>query len=63
MQFEWDEEKAKINSKKYGVSFTEVETVFEDAFYIDFYDDEHSFEEQRFLIIGKSNKNRLLIVS
>lgn len=63
MQFEWDEEKAEINLKKHGVSFTEAETVWDDYFYVDIYDDEHSVEEDRFLIIGESSENRLLIVS
>ncbi len=63
MQFEWDKEKAEINLKKHGLSFEEAKTVWDDYFYIDLYDDEHSEEEKRFLIAGESNRNRLLIVS
>jgi uncharacterized DUF497 family protein len=63
MQFEWDEEKAESNLQKHGVSFEEAQTVFNDLFYVDFYDPKHSVEEQRFLIIGESNLQRLLIVS
>lgn len=63
MQFEWDKEKAASNFKKHGVSFEEAETVWNDYFYIDLYDDEHSVEENRFLIVGESEEKRLLIVS
>lgn len=63
MDFEWDEEKAESNLKKHGVDFNEAATVFEDLFYIDFYDPQHSVEEHRFLIIGESNRQRFLIVS
>lgn len=63
MQFEWDKEKAKINLKKHGISFEEAETVWEDFFNIDLFDDEHSEGERRFLMVGESEQNRLLIVS
>ncbi len=63
MQFEWDKEKAAGNLKKHGVSFEEAETVWNDYFYVDLFDDEHSIEENRFLIIGESEGKRLLIVS
>ena len=63
MQFEWDEEKAESNLRKHEVGFDEAVTVFDDLFYIDFYDPKHSGEEQRFLVVGESNLKRLLIVS
>jgi uncharacterized DUF497 family protein len=63
MQFEWDEEKADTNLRKHGVSFDEASTVWLDYFYIDLFDNEHSVEENRFLIAGESNAKRLLIVS
>lgn len=63
MQFEWDKEKAAVNHKKHGVSFEEAKTVWDDYFYIDLEDDEHSAVEKRFLIVGESTRNRLLIVS
>jgi uncharacterized DUF497 family protein len=63
MEFEWDEEKAEANLKKHEVDFEEAATVFDDLFYVDFYDPQHSAEEHRFLIIGESNKQRILIVS
>lgn len=63
MEFGWDEEKAESNLRKHGVDFDEATTVFDDLFYVDFYDPKHSIEEHRFLIIGESNRYRYLIVS
>ena len=63
MIFEWDEEKAELNEPKHDVRFDEAVTVFEDLFFLDFYDPKHSIEEHRFLIVGESSQGRLLIVS
>lgn len=63
MYFEWDKEKAVSNLKKHGVSFEEASTVWQDLFFIDLYDDEHSGTEKRYLIVGESKENKLLIVS
>ena len=63
MEFEWDEAKAAGNLTKHGVSFEEARTVFEDRFYVDFYDPKHSLDEHRYIIIGQSNLGRILIVS
>ena len=63
MQFEWNTEKAEANLKKHEVSFDEAETVFDDPLFVIFADPDHSFEENRFIIMGESNQNRLLVVS
>jgi uncharacterized protein len=63
MKFEWDQGKAARNFSKHGVTFNEAETVFDDSFYVDFYDPHHSDDEDRYLMVGESNKGRLLIVS
>lgn len=63
MKFEWDENKAARNLSKHGVAFEEAKTVFDDPLYIDFYDPDHSDEEERYLIVGESQRGRLLIVS
>jgi uncharacterized DUF497 family protein len=63
MMFEWDEGKAEANLKKHGVSFAEAQTVFADPLYVDFYDPDHSSEEHRYIIIGRSERGRLLLVS
>lgn len=62
MNFEWDASKAANNRRKHGVSFEEAETVFFDPNAIEFYDVAHSDEEDREIIIGFSNKLRLLLV-
>ena len=63
MKFEWDINKAELNIKNHGVSFSEAEEVFYDDFALDVYDDSHSdFEEQRFLILGLTAKGVLLVV-
>jgi uncharacterized protein len=63
MRFEWDESKAVSNIPKHGVSFEEAKTVFDDPLYVDFYDPAHSEDEERYLIVGESDRRRLLIVS
>ena len=63
MKFEWDREKAASNLSKHGVSFGEAKTVFDDPLMIDFYDPDHSYDEHRYIIIGESLQDRLLLVS
>jgi uncharacterized DUF497 family protein len=63
MNCEWDEGKAKANLEKHGVSFEEAQTVFDDPLYVDFYDPDHSYDERRYIIIGRSRQGRLLLVS
>jgi uncharacterized protein len=63
MRFEWNESKAASNVSKHGVSFEEAKTVFDDPLYVDFYDPAHSDDEDRYLIVGASDRRRLLIVS
>ena len=60
--FEWDEKKANQNIKKHGISFEEAATVFGDPFSITIYDPLHSKDEDRFVILGMSNRNRVLVV-
>lgn len=63
VEFEWDEEKAKSNLFKHGISFDEAKTVFDDPLYVDFYDPDHSREENRYIIVGESVKGKILLVS
>ena len=60
--FEWDEAKAKGNVHKHDVSFEEAATVFDDEMSITLDDPEHSESERRFVTIGFSNRDRLLVV-
>ena len=63
MEFEWSTEKAEANLKKHEVSFDEAKTVFDDPLFVIFADPDHWFGENRFIIMGGSNENRLLVVS
>ncbi|GET37421.1 BrnT family toxin [Microseira wollei] len=63
MEFEWDEAKAAANLKKHGVSFEEAKTVFDNPLAVIFDDKAYSVDEQREIIIGHSQQNRLLLVS
>ncbi|MDL1944960.1 BrnT family toxin [Chloroflexi bacterium CFX2] len=60
---EWDPNKAKQNIKKHGVSFEEAATIFVDPLSSTIDDPLHSETEERFVIIGKSIQNRLLVVA
>jgi hypothetical protein len=62
IKFEWDSAKAAANTKKHGVSFEEAQSVFYDEFAVQFFDDDHSGDEERFLLLGMSTGARLLLV-
>lgn len=62
MRFSWDPAKAAANLKKHQVSFDEARTVFFDDFAVQFFDDAHSSDEERFIMLGMSSTARLLIV-
>ncbi|MGZ8961713.1 MAG: BrnT family toxin [Methylophilaceae bacterium] len=62
IKFEWDIAKANSNKKKHGVSFEEAQSVFYDEFAVQFFDEENSRLEDRFLMLGFSDEARLLIV-
>ena len=63
MRFEWDPEKEKRNLRKHGVSFAEAVTVFHDPLSATFDDPDHSEGEQRFITVGMSVHERLIIVA
>lgn len=62
LQFEWDKRKEKTNIKKHGVSFEEAQAVFFDENAIQFFDPDHSDDEDRFILLGISFKLRILVV-
>lgn len=62
IKFEWDPPKAVANLKKHQVSFEEARTVFYDEFAVQFFDEEHSSDEERFLMLGMSSGAKLLLV-
>lgn len=61
--FEWDENKAEQNLRKHNVSFKEAVTIFHDPLIATMPDPDHSTQEERWIAIGYSSKNRLLVLS
>ena len=61
--FEWDLKKAESNSRKHGVTFDEACTAFADPLALLVPDPDHSFDEERYVVLGMSNQQRLLVVS
>jgi uncharacterized DUF497 family protein len=62
LRFDWDPDKADLNFTKHGISFEEAMSVFFDDRAVQFYDDEHSEWENRFLMLGLSSRFRILLV-
>jgi uncharacterized protein len=62
IKFEWSAAKSRANLRKHGVSFEEAQSVFYDDFARQFFDDDHSEGEDRFIMLGMSNQSRILIV-
>lgn len=61
--FEWDPVKAEANLRKHGVTFDEASTVFGDPLNLLMADPDHSLDEERFLLLGMSNRRKLLVVA
>jgi uncharacterized DUF497 family protein len=61
--FEWDPKKAEANLSKHGVSFREAVTAFGDPLSMNMADPDHSTGEERFIVLGMSDRYRLLVVS
>lgn len=62
LSFEWDKSKARKNLKTHEVSFDEASTAFKDTLSLTVYDPLHSGSEDRFILIGNSHTNRLLVI-
>ena len=62
LHFEWDEQKAKANIKKHGISFDEAKTVFSDEHARLISDPDHSDDEERFVLLGYCSGLKLLVV-
>ena len=58
----WDENKHDANFRNHGIDFFEAATVFDDPNAVIEYDEEHSYDEDRFSVIGMSKNMRLLLV-
>lgn len=62
LRFEWDPKKARSNLAKHGISFDEASTAFGDISSIAIHDPLHSEDEERYVLIGRSCRDRLLTV-
>lgn len=62
MKFEWDTYKEKINIGEHSISFEQASYVFADPFALSRYDDEHSEDEDRWILLGKSLSESVLVV-
>ena len=60
--FEWDPKKESANARKHGIDFREATTVFGDPLSITIPDPDHSNAECRYIVTGRSDKQRMLIV-
>lgn len=61
MKFTWETEKAKKVAIEHKVKFDKLVDVFDDAFSVDFTDEEHSTEtETRYAIIGRTAEYGLI---
>ena len=62
MKFQWDENKERINITKHGLDFKTAPRVFQDENRIEFYDEEHSWNEDRYITIGMVNQIAVIIM-
>ena len=63
VEFSWDARKVRQNLQKHKVSFEEATTVFYDENAIEFFDPDHSIDEDRFLMLGLSGRLRIMVVN
>jgi uncharacterized protein len=62
IDFIWDPKKDQANQKKHGISFSEAVAVFLDDNAKLIHDPDHSEQEDRFILLGLSNRLRILVV-
>ena len=62
MKFEWDTKKEQVNIQKHGISFEQASYVFTDPYSLSQYDEAHSAEEDRWVLLGKSLNEVILVV-
>lgn len=63
LRFTWDPAKAAANLRKHGISFMEASTAFADPLSITIPDPDHSAGEERFVLIGRSDRQHLVVVA
>ena len=63
LTFEWDDAKARANVRKHGVRFEEAATAFGDVLSVTVADPDHSLDEDRFILLGMTQQDRLVVVA
>ena len=63
LRFTWDPAKAAANLRKHGVSFIEASTAFADPFSITIPDPDHSVGEEYFVLLGRTDRDRIVAVA
>jgi uncharacterized DUF497 family protein len=61
--FTWDKKISASNLRKHDVTFEEAATAFGDTLSLTTIDPDHSIDEERFILLGASNRGRLLVVA
>lgn len=59
----WDNNKNRVNIRKHRIDFSEAKSIFDDPLQVSVNDPDHSSEERRYVTLGTSARNRLLIVA
>ena len=63
LRFEWDPDKARRNLHKHGVSFEEAASALEDGSSLTLPDPTHSVGEERFVLLGRTSRGRVVVVA
>jgi uncharacterized DUF497 family protein len=63
LRFDWDPGKARSNEKTHGVAFSEAATAFGDPLSITVPDPDRSLGEARFVLVGLTYMDRLVVVA
>ena len=62
MNFEWDENKRKINIQNHGIDFVAAVSIFDDFNRIEAEDDRQDYGEERIQVIGSAKPGILFVV-
>ena len=62
IQFEWDAEKEKLNIAKHKLNFADACHVFSDIYQLNLFDDSHSDDEERWIVIGEIPVMKIVVV-
>jgi uncharacterized protein len=62
LRFTGDPHKARLNERRHGVSFEEATTAFLDPLSLTIPDLLHAVGEERFVLIGQSDRGKLVVV-